>query len=266
MSIPESVTGTQNVHEASQLITQVALVLLIPLMLVFAFVVFLFYRQHREAQIKKQAIDLELKALRAQINPHFIFNCLNSIYQSIVDNKNEEAAKYLLKFSWLTRRILENSDKRWISLSEDLEILRAYLDLEQMRSGRNFEYEIHVDEILDIENTSAIMLIVQPFVENSIWHAFQEGKPENKLTLSIRKIDNNLHYELIDNGGNQLSKQHIDSGKKRSMGIAIVREQLKSISILEKNKSSLELETLYQPDGNAFGQKVTLYYPHRELH
>ena len=248
-------------------ITEMAGFLLIPFVAVFAFVVFIFYRQNREAQVRKQKTDLELKALRAQMNPHFMFNCLNSIYHSIQQHKNEEAGIYLQKFSYLTRRILENSNKRWIALSEDLELLRSYMDLERQRTEERFDYTIHVDPTLDVENTSVLMLIIQPFIENSIIHGFGQDNRKGRIHLELWQADTKLHYSLSDNGAPSDDRPDpLHSMKKQSMGLSLVRDQLRAIELTERSKADFTMEDLLGENGEYLGKRVHLYIPLLTLH
>lgn len=247
----------------SRLITQVALYSLIPFSLTFSFVIFIFYRQNREAQIRKQHSELEMRALRAQMNPHFIFNCLNAIYRSIRNNDNELAGKYLLKFAFLTRRILENSSQNQISLEEEIDILKAYLDLEQMRTNEVFSYELTVDESLDIEFISVPMLLIQPFIENSIWYGFDSLESGGLISIHIYSNENQLRFDIVDNGSKSLQKesQPVMAGKRNSYGTQIVADQLQAIQKLEKKKAGYTFQDLQSSNGAYNGRAVHVYLP-----
>jgi sensor histidine kinase YesM len=244
--------------------------LLIPFALVFAFIFFIFYRQSRENHLRRKHVELELTALRAQMNPHFMFNCLASIHQCIATGHQDKAGEYLLKFSFLIRRVLENSGKRWISLQEDLEMLKAYLDLEQLRTDHAFTYSIEVDETVDLENTSVLMLLAQPFVENSIWHGFTKTVLDPRIEIRINQDAGKLHYRIEDNGvgeQNEIQKsQPNEYGKRISMGTLLVQEQLKTIQEIEKREASLDISDRIHKNGEACGKKVHLYIPLLSLH
>jgi LytS/YehU family sensor histidine kinase len=254
--------------QQEELVTRVALFSLMPFLLAFAFIFFIFYRQNRESQLRKTQLDLELRALRAQMNPHFMFNCLNSIYHTIQKGQNKEAGDYLMTFSYLMRRVLENSFDQWISLDEDIKMLSAYMDLEQLRISRPFTYSVVVDESLDQENTAVPMLLVQPFIENSIWHGFS-SKDGGHITINIHARGRQLIYEILDNGvegtGNsELHKENV--GKRKSLGTALVREQLAAISELEKEKSHFTSESIMFSDGSYAGKKVQVFLPLRNVY
>jgi LytS/YehU family sensor histidine kinase len=252
------------------LIAQVAFYLLIPFAIAFSFIFFIFYRQSRETHLRRKHVELELTALRAQMNPHFMFNCLASIHLCITSGRQETAGTYLLKFSFLIRRVLENSGRRWISLKEDIEMLKAYLDLEQLRTDHVFTYSIEVDESVDVENTSVFMLLVQPFAENSIWHGFTKAVVEPHIGISIHQHEGKLYYQIEDNGVSQQNgidqPQQNEYGKRISMGTSLVREQLKTIQQIEKREAGFEIIDKITTDGKTCGKKVQLYIPLLSLH
>lgn len=248
-------------------VAQVALFLLLPFVAMFGFIIFIFYRQNREQQLRKQKLELELKALRAQMNPHFMFNCLNSIYHSINANRNQEAGEYLMKFAYLTRRILENSNQRWIALSEEVELLRAYLDLERMRGDRKFQYTIEVHPDLDADNTSVLMLLVQPFLENSILHAFGPEQTDAAIDITIKAYNGKLLYTLIDNGTRDVERPAaMDNGKRMSMGLSLVRDQLNAVKLLEKGDATYYITGGLDEHGKHRANMVQLYLPLLPLH
>ena len=152
-----SKTITQDTNDTDHNIKLIVLFSLIPFTLVFSFGVFIWYRLKREnefrtkeANFKHQIIEVEMKALRAQINPHFIFNCMNSVNNFMQQNNVSEASIYLVKFSNLIRQILENSEHFEISLKKDLETLQLYIQMEQLRLPAGFKYQIKIDEIIDL--------------------------------------------------------------------------------------------------------------------
>lgn len=144
--------------------------------------------REKEVEVLKLNKDLatsQLTALRAQMNPHFIFNALNSIQQYILTGNVDQANKYLSKFSRLQRDVLNNSDQNFISLEKEIEMLNLYLELEQLRFNENFEYHIIVSE--DIDSTELLIppMILQPFVENAIWHGLMSKKDIGKLWFHL---------------------------------------------------------------------------------
>ena len=174
------------------IVSKVVVFTLIPFTLAFSFIVFVLYRKRREATYRQHTAELllkiaevETKALRAQINPHFIFNCLNSIYFFIQQKKPEEAAEYLLKFSNLIRLILENSLSSMVELENDLKAIELYIQMEQWRMNHRFSYSIHVDPAIDPSVTLIPPMISQPFIENSIWHGLN-AKADGGISAGLR--------------------------------------------------------------------------------
>lgn len=247
----------------SQIITQVALFSLIPFSLTFAFVIFIFYRQNRESQIRQQHAELEMRALRAQMNPHFIFNCLNSIYHCLKTDRTKEAGDYLQKFAFLIRRILENSSQQQISLDEEINMLKAYLDLEILRSNNKFSYELHVDAQLDTEDISVPMLLIQPFIENSIWHGFEQVEAGGLITIRIYGLQEKLYFDVTDNGRlpSGIKNSQTLAGKKHSYGTQIVNNQLLAIEKIEKKKAGYAYEDTYSESGEYSGRSVKVFIP-----
>jgi LytS/YehU family sensor histidine kinase len=244
------------------LVSQVAMFLLLPLVAVFSFVIFIVYRHNRESQLRREQAELELKALRAQMNPHFMFNCLSSIYHTMQQNRVQEAGEYLLKFSFLLRRVLENSGKKWISLQEELDMLKSYLDLEQMRTNHRFTYTLHVAEDLECEQLATPMLIAQPFLENSIWHGFAGKSGTGEIRIAITGKDNQLIYSIEDNGTlTNREEPAQDMGKRQSMGTSLISEQLAAIRLLEKANAGFDTEDLVNDAGEYKGRRVVLFLP-----
>ncbi|HAP01193.1 MAG TPA: hypothetical protein DCQ93_04635, partial [Bacteroidetes bacterium] len=153
-----------------------------------------------KANYQKKISELEVKALRAQMNPHFIFNCLNSINSFILRNDSDVASEYLTKFSRLIRLVLDNSRSTQISLSSELECLKLFIEMEEMRFSDKFEYSIHVNEKINTETIKVPPLILQPYVENSIWHGLLHKSEKGKLKIDINQQNNYIICVIEDNG------------------------------------------------------------------
>lgn len=214
------------------------LVGLLPVVLAFSFIIFVIYRSRRESDFRRRETELrlskaegELKALRAQINPHFIFNCLNSIHHFIQSQEPKQAGEYLIKFSKLIRYVLESSAKRWVSLEEELEANRIYLDLEKLRTGNSFSYEFSLEKGLDPEAICIPPMLIQPFLENSVWHGLGEN---GRIQLTLTKTnENHLSCLIRDNGNGKAEKSDIDLSrmvKKSSMGLNLMEERFKTMN------------------------------------
>ena len=144
--------------------------------------------------------SLEMKALRSQMNPHFIFNSLNSIQKYIWENRKEDASEYLIKFARLIRLVLENSMHSSIKLSEELAALRIYIEMEHRRNNQKFDYSITVNDNVDEEKTYIPPLLLQPYVENAIWHGLSQKEERGKLAIAIERKENSLVCIIDDDG------------------------------------------------------------------
>jgi sensor histidine kinase YesM len=153
-----------------------------------------------KTKTNKMLAELETKLLRSQMNPHFIFNSLNSIQKYIWENKEEDAAEYLARFAKLIRAILENSRKESISLREELDVLKLYIELEHRRSNGKFDYHIKVPDDLSLDELVIPPLLLQPYIENAIWHGVNKKPGHGHISISIRKHNNVLEFVIDDDG------------------------------------------------------------------
>lgn len=218
----------------------------IVILLASGLISFFFYKRKRDADIRARIAEVEMTALRAQMNPHFIFNSLNSIRNYIQQNKPSEADSYLTRFAKLMRHVLENSEQKEVSLKEDLTVLKWYIELELIRLKNMFCYQINVSEDIDQENVLIPPLILQPFVENSIWHGLSALKETGELSISIMKTETALHCIIEDNGtGRSTSTVPVDGQKNRnSLGIKLTQERIKLLQLDKKITNSVFYEDL----------------------
>ena len=172
----------------------------------------------------RQLAEREVAMLRSQMNPHFIFNSLNSVQKYIWENKEEDAAEYLASFAKLIRSILENSRHEYISLRQEMEFLKLYIDLENRRSNNNFNYSIKVDTSLDPELTAIPPMLLQPFIENAIWHGLNKKAGKGNLLVTIQRAGDKLVCKVDDDGvGRQATLQNKE---KHSLGISITEQRI----------------------------------------
>jgi len=206
-------------------------------------VAFIFYRRKQKADMAKKdaefnatVAEVQLKALRAQMNPHFIFNSLNSIGDYILNNDSQAASDYLSKFARLMRMTLENSDKQLITLEEDISLLSTYLSIEQKRFERGFDFEINVTDELDIDEVLLPPMLLQPFVENSIVHGLSKSEKDGKILINFQSEEQKLICTVEDNGvGRDISKNKNRRKKKNSMGLSITQNR---IDVLNKTRGT----------------------------
>ncbi|HMT35197.1 MAG TPA: histidine kinase [Chitinophagaceae bacterium] len=217
------------------------------------------------SEYNQQFAELEIKSLRSQMNPHFLFNSLNSIRNYIIKNESQIASNYLANFASLMRKILDASQQSKISLQEEIEMLKLYLDLELMRFSNRFTYSFHIDEAIVHEDFDIPSMVIQPFVENAIWHGLLNKESDAHLTINFKEIVDNdyeILCEVIDNGiGRKQSQQFKNNLKKhQSKGIDITKERLKRLSKIPQNEPILIID-LEDEDGNAKGTMVQIHLP-----
>ncbi len=213
---------------------------------------------------KKQLAQSETKALRAQMNPHFIFNSLNSINSFIIDQKHEIASDYLVKFSKLIRLILDNSRSETISIEKELETLELYVILESARFDNKFECIYNIAE--DV-NTGSIMIppmLLQPFVENAIWHGLMQKEGEGTITIEIKKQDEDfLNISITDDGigREKAAELKSKSATYKSHGLKVTSQRIEMMNKLNSSGAKVLIIDLQDEFGNATGTKVELIIP-----
>jgi hypothetical protein len=221
-------------------------------------------KEKQLADLANKAMELEMKALRAQMNPHFIFNSLNAINRFILQNNKAQASEYLTKFSRLVRLTLQNSQAALISLESELEALQLYLELEAVRFEQRFEFAVHVDKEIDDVMLKVPPLIIQPFAENAIWHGLMHKEEKGRLTIEIFEKGDALYYKITDDGIGRKKAAELKSGSAnthRSMGMQITADRITYCS----NKNLLilpfRLPTWCFPTAQPAVQEVVLKLP-----
>lgn len=225
------------------------------MILLFVFIVKALY------SIKTKNKKIALQSLRREMNPHFIFNSLNSVNQFISENNELEANKYLTSYSNLMRNMMENSNKDFVSLNNEVEQLKKYLDLEHLRFNEKFDYEITIDEALDGDAVFVPNMLLQPHLENAIWHGlrYKEGKGFLKLDF---KLKNNLIKVTIDDNGIGLKKsQELKTTNQKvheSRGVTNTRERISLLNELYKKNITFEISEKESPET---GTRVEINFP-----
>jgi hypothetical protein len=223
---------------------------------------------HEHAILMQNAAELEMQALRAQMNPHFIFNCLSSINRFILKNETEAASDYLTKFSRLIRMVLNNSKNPFITLEDELDMLKLYLDMERLRFKDSFDYSINFINSIDVDNVFVPPLLLQPFAENAIWHGLMHKEGQGYLEIAL-SIENKILTCIITDNGIGRNKAAIfkskSAEKQKSMGLHITTERL---AILNKNmgeQTYFNIEDITDDDGKVAGTKVILKMHYKNL-
>ncbi len=237
--------------------------------LISAFIFSRFKRIKRKNEIEKERleteksiIELEQQAARLQMNPHFIFNSLNSIQGFIATNDAFQAKKYLAKFARLMRLILENAREEYIPLENETDILRNYLELEKLSTNNKFDFNINIDESINPEIIEIPPMMIQPFVENAIIHGIKKKSDKGLIEINFSKNDNLIICDIIDNGiGRQLSGKHKPQTKHKSTGISVTKKRLEQLKIQTGTDAGIEIIDLKDKNNNPKGTKVVISIP-----
>ncbi len=231
---------------------------------VILLLVFLFSRRLKNARVKdeeelriqKIINDYKITSLQAQMNPHFIFNALNSIQQFILTKKPNEAYDYLARFSKLIRLVLESSRQSYITLANEIEMLKLYMDIEQQRTGNSFTYTISYNKDIDINTITLPVMIIQPHIENCIWHGITNLKDRvGVINLKFIETENHLVIEITDNGVGRKKAFELDGGginQHPSLSMKINEERLK---LFNSKFQIIDLGSIENP----LGTKVIIY-------
>jgi LytS/YehU family sensor histidine kinase len=211
---------------------------------------------------KQQMADIEMQALRAQMNPHFIFNCLNSINRYIVKSDQATASLYLTRFAKLIRLILDNSNSKTVTLTNELEALRLYIDMESIRFEKQFSYKINIDENVSPDHIYVPPLIIQPYVENAIWHGLLHKETEGHLEVRLTMPQPNMLQCVVeDNGVGRAKAKELKSksaSTSKSLGMKLTESRLALLNKHSNWDASIEILDLVDPEGIPAGTRVTL--------
>lgn len=237
------------------------------IIIVLLFSGILFFLYNRRQKSYKLMLEYELQSLRSQMNPHFIFNAMNSIDNYIWKNKREEASSYLIKFSNLMRMTLQNSRTKTIRLADEIGFLKLYLELENFRLEEKLNYRIEISPELDVDEVVIPSMVVQPFVENAVLHGLShKDDGERLLIIRFYRNENLIVCEVEDNGvGREAAKASQENKlfKKQSVGIQVTEERVALLKQITGNRN-LQIKIIdLKDDGNsqALGTKVIIRLP-----
>jgi LytS/YehU family sensor histidine kinase len=214
---------------------------------------------------QKKMADVEMQALRAQMNPHFIFNCLNSINRYIVKSDQATASLYLTRFAKLIRLILDNSNSKSVTLSNELEALRLYIEMESIRFEKKFSYKITLGEGVQPDSVYVPPLIIQPYVENAIWHGLLHKETAGHLAIYISRNEKcMIECTIEDNGIGRAKAKELKSksaSTKKSLGMKLTEDRLALLNKQFQSESAVEVVDLVASDGEPAGTKVIIKIP-----
>lgn len=218
-----------------------------------------------ETAFEQKIAETEMTALRAQMNPHFIFNCLNSIKLYTLENDSQTASEYLTIFSQLIRLVLENSRSAKVTLQKELETLRLYIELEAMRFKDKVKYHINISSEIDQQYIDIPPLLLQPYVENAIWHGLMHKKEGGNICINVTlPLEHCLQIEITDDGiGRELATEYKSKSatKQKSFGLKMTSERIDIINQVYKVKADVQIIDLKDGMNNANGTKVIIKIP-----
>jgi hypothetical protein len=227
--------------------------------------------EKKHAELQQQALELEMQALRAQMNPHFIFNCLSSINRFIFKNDNKLASDYLTRFSRLIRMVLMHSQKKLIPLEDELEMIRLYLDLERLRFKDAFDYSITTTNIVDAGTIFIPPLLLQPFCENAVWHGLMHKESKGHLNIIISEVisehEKVLHCVIEDDGIGRDKATEMKSKSaenEKSMGLKITTERLALLNKENNFSTFYKIEDILNDEHEGAGTRVQLKIKYKE--
>jgi len=219
-----------------------------------------------KAAFDKRIAELQWESLKSQMNPHFLFNALNSIKALVIRGSTDEAAQYINRFSKLIRLILQNSRADTVPLQQELDTLRLYIEIEHLRFDGRFSYQINMDEAVPVSHIEVPPLILQPYIENAIWHGLMHKTTDDgHLQLDVSPATNGILVTITDNGiGRKAASAFKTSvfSEKRSMGLRITEDRVNLINEIYQANANVSIEDLYSQDGRATGTRVEVFIPH----
>jgi len=253
----ESVRLRLKKNKTMLIIIGISLILLIGIL-------YILYRQS-QLNADKKLLTLEQSMLRSQMNPHFLFNSLNSIKLYIINNEKKNAVHYLNKFSKLVRKILEASSQREISLAEELETVELYMNIENIRFSNEINFNIDIKDDIDPHHIKIPSLILQPFLENALWHGLSSKEGAKNIDLEVKKGKNGfIEIVITDNGVGRDAAEKIKDGKllkRKSVGIDITKERLANFSRDYENYFHVDIIDKFDDDTNPIGTQIVIYIP-----
>lgn len=233
-------------------------------LILLAGILYILYRQYQLSNEKK-ILTLEQTMLRSQMNPHFLFNSLNSIKLYIINNEKKNAVHYLNKFSKLVRKILEASSQREIPLAEELETVELYMNIENIRFSNEINFKIHINEDIDVHTVKIPSLILQPFLENALWHGLSSKEGDKNITLDVASGEEGfINITITDDGVGRDKAEEIRENKilkRKSVGIDITKERLANFSKDYQNSFHVEIIDIYNESNLPAGTKILLHIP-----
>jgi hypothetical protein len=219
-------------------------------------------KEEEKLKLNRKLYEMETKVIKAQMNPHFMFNSLNTIQQFIITNENEKAQYYLSKFSRLIRKLLEHTTKDNINLADEIDLLNRYLEIESLRFNNIFKYDIETDKKIDAAKTFIPHFLIQPFVENAIWHGLLAKDGDKNLRISFELVNEyKLACTIDDNGVGRKNSEARPNPEKKSLAINFIQQRLDLMNKMMKGDFKINIIDKADEKGNSEGTKIVITLP-----
>jgi ligand-binding sensor domain-containing protein/anti-sigma regulatory factor (Ser/Thr protein kinase) len=221
-------------------------------------------QEQQKTQMNAMITESRMTALQAQMNPHFIFNAINSIQSFVLNNETQNAYDYLAKFAKLVRMVLNNSKRNLIKMQTEIDTLQLYIQMEQIRFKSSFDFVCNLEPGLDASEIELPVMLIQPFIENAIWHGIMplQEKRKGKIELNVKQNDTSLEISIRDNGvGRKASQQSKEVVKHKSLGMQLVQERLALIESQNNRKAGMQVIDLFDNNKEACGTEVKISIP-----
>lgn len=225
-----------------------------------------FFEKFRQGEIlKAQKQEAESRFLQVQMNPHFLFNCLNSVQGLVLNDQPKEAERYLTRFSKLVRQSLDHSRLRWIPLEEEVRFLKTYMDLERFRMDGRFRYDLTLDAKLEQEEVHVPAMMIQPLIENAIIHGVSGTREDGEITVHFAKAKNGISVEVLDNGHAQGNASPVHSMRPEGHTSVALKTMRKRLELYSKRSVSgpfsMTMEPRLNENSQGRGMRVRILIP-----
>jgi ligand-binding sensor domain-containing protein len=241
----------------------IALVAMLGLMVLFSLFYAFIRNQNRQKNIVSDMQRYQQQALALQMNPHFLFNALNTVQRYILENDKMASSRYLTRFAGFMRATLDNAQKPDTTLASEIQLLRQYLELESARSQQKFTYEIACDETIDQETTQIPVFLIQPLVENAIHHGFEPLSGNGHIHIKFSREGKNLIVSVQDNGIGREAASKYKNKNSTSLGLSIIEKRIHLINKSLRTNISFKINDLYSGSGEAAGTMAVISFPDR---
>lgn len=262
---PEEVRGLYDAPDPnrSHMIIRWLAAILAGALAIVLLMLLLLKRERIKNRKQRQVYEMEMQIIKAQMNPHFIFNAINSVQQFILANDNDNAHRYLVKFSRLLRMILESSQEDHITLENEIDVLTRYIEIEALRFERSFTYEVITDAGINTSKIKLPQMLVQPLVENAIWHGLLPKKGNRKLSIKFTREDPKTLLCIIDDNGVGRRARGEDEmvPKRKSLAISFIYQRLDLMSREGNGKYGIRIIDKTDEYGNSTGTRVIIKMP-----